>query len=130
MKTRISQFAAVLFLALVVTGNVNAIDYKVIASSHESTQETLLELENWMMDDDIWNTTDLRFVEAQEAKLEIEDWMTSSSIWYVQPETLKLENWMMDEEIWKVRNSLSLETEKDKDMVVENWMTNKKIWKV
>ncbi len=129
MKTRISKLAAALFFAIVIAGNVNATEHKVIASSHENTQETSMNLENWMMDESIWSTTDVEYTAAQEATLNVENWMTNSYVWDVQSSNLNVENWMIDENIWLVNNWVAY-SETEQDLSIESWMVNENIWKM
>ncbi len=128
MKTRISQLAVALFFAFVlITGNVNATEHKTDASSHEYIQEASLKLEKWMMDENVWSTSDMRLWNSQETNLRLEGWMTNQSVWDVQSDNLNLESWMMDENVWEVQ-PLAFATEKEKVLEVENWMVNEAIW--
>jgi hypothetical protein len=111
MKTTIKQLVALaIFSFIFLAGNVNAEGNKAIASSLETTTETSLQLENWMINDAIWNTNTAMFVtEESEADLEMENWMTDESTWEVAPklvleteDNLELENWMVDENNWKI----------------------------
>lgn len=111
MKKRMKQMAAGTILALlIIAGNVQAKGTEVKTSVSE-TVETTLELENWMVDDKIWNTKPL--------------------IWVVEEndENLKLENWMTNEQIWKLNNTEKPVIEKEKGLKLENWMINNNIWK-
>jgi hypothetical protein len=134
MKTTMKQLAAGTFIALILlVGNVKAEGTEVKASSHETIESTL-QLENWMMNETIWNTSTVtiaEFTRETETTLEIENWMTDAETWnsnfnFVEEmETgMSLENWMMNEKIWDLQNSNN-ETE----ITVENWMTNNNIWK-
>lgn len=109
MKTSMKQLAAGTFLALLLlVGNVNAKGTEVSAINRET--ETTLQVENWMIDESIWDETSFTNYEiAQETEtgLELEDWMTS-------------------EETWKSNNIFNVETEVE--LVVENWMTSDNIW--
>ena len=128
MKTRISQLAAALFFVFVLTGNVSATESDVKASSHESI-ETALVIEDWMMDENVWSTTEFGIV-APEAKLEVENWMTNQFVWDFENQSLALENWMMDKSIWEVENAVEVETIKEKDLALEQWMLNENIWDI
>lgn len=130
MKTRISQLTVALFFAIsLIAGNVNATEDDVKASSHENIEATL-ELENWMMDEIIWNTSTSNYAEATETNLELEDWMTKQVVWDVQFEGLTLEDWMMNSQIWEVESIVEVETETEQDLATENWMVNENIWKI
>uniref|UniRef100_UPI0032174222 hypothetical protein n=1 Tax=uncultured Draconibacterium sp. TaxID=1573823 RepID=UPI0032174222 len=127
MKTRISRIVAALFFAILITGNVSATEHKIEASSHENTQEASLELENWMTDENIWNTSDFQFAVVPEATLEVENWMTSMNLWDVQSETLNLEYWMTNEDVWKVNDEIAFS---ETDLTIQDWMINENIWKI
>lgn len=130
MKTRISQLAIALFFALfLVAGNVNATDREVKASSHENIEATL-EFENWMIDENVWNTSSFYHAEATESALEIENWMTNEIVWDVQIESLTIENWMVDQDIWNVNSFANIEKETEQSLDTENWMVNETIWKI
>jgi hypothetical protein len=134
MKTTFKQLAAGTFIALLfLAGNVKAGETEVKASGQEMT-ETLLQLENWMIDETIWEinsfyTSD--FAEETETELELESWMTSESMWDInmhfttEAETeLELESWMTNEEIWNVE-----ETTMEEKLMLENWMVDPEFWK-
>lgn len=111
MKTRMKQIAAGTILALLITGgNVQAKGTEVKASVSETVENTL-ELENWMVDDKIWNTKTLTWV--------VED----------TDENLKLENWMTNEQTWKLNHKVKTVIEKESKLELEKWMLNNKIWK-
>ncbi len=128
MKTRISQLVAALFFVFVLAGNVNATAHDVKASSHESI-ETILAIENWITDENVWSTSDFGVVVA-EANLEMENWMTNQFVWDVQSQELALENWMTDKNIWEVESAMQVETIKEKDLAMEQWMLNENIWDI
>ena len=109
MKTRISQIVAVTFFALfILVGSVNAKRTENSASSHEN--ETALELENWMVNENYWETSDnFEFVSATD-------------------ETLEVESWMTNENTWEPENKIDLETETEEALALEPWMTNENIW--
>lgn len=111
MKTKISQLAVALFLAIsLVAGNVNATEHDVKASSHENIEATL-EFENWMMDENVWNTSSFHYTEATETNLE-------------------LENWMVNDNVWEVESALVIETEIEQELTMEPWMVNEENWKM
>ncbi len=112
MKTTMKQIAAGTILALlIIAGNVQAKGTEVTTTGLE-TVEVAMELENWMIDDNIWNKRPLTWVadEADE-NLRLESWMTSEMTWEVnnsntktvieKENTLKLENWMINENTWR-----------------------------
>ena len=111
MKTTIKQLVALaIFSFIFLAGNVNAEGNKAIASSLETTTETSLKIENWMIDDAVWNTNTTAFVaEESETSLEMENWMKDESTWEVAPklvfeteDSLELESWMLNENNWKI----------------------------
>ncbi|MBN2637048.1 MAG: hypothetical protein JXR61_12315 [Prolixibacteraceae bacterium] len=112
MKTTMKQLTAgaILGLLLIVT-NVSAEGKDVIkAASSLENIETAMELESWMIDDEIWNKSSAFYLaEISEELLTLEDWMINSETWgfqennYTETENnfyLKLESWMTDLLIW------------------------------
>ncbi len=111
MKTTMKQMAAGTILALIIiTGNVQAKGTEVKTSNIE-TVETALELENWMIDDNVWNKRTLTWV-AEETD-----------------ENLRLESWMTNELTWEVNNSAKTVIEKENTLELENWMIDTNIWR-
>ncbi len=108
MRTRFSQIAAVAFFALfILVGNVNAEGTERNASNHENIEATL-EIENWMINDNFWNSTEIvAFENTNEATLELEGWMTNDLT-------------------WELKKSIEIETEQE--LAVEPWMTNDNNW--
>ena len=129
MKTRITQLVAALFFVLVLAGNVNATKHDVNASSHENI-ETALELENWMMDENVWNTSVFSITEATETDLEMENWMTDEIVWEVENQGLAIESWMTDENIWEVESAFEIEKATEQELAMEAWMINENIWDI
>lgn len=131
MKTRISQLAvAILFALFISIGNSNATEKEAKASSHENIEEAKLEMENWMTDENVWNTSSFNYSEAVEANLEVENWMTSSDNWEIEFQGLTIEDWMTDENIWEIELAIELTTEEEKDLAMEKWMVNENIWNI
>ena len=113
MKTRMKHLTAGTLLALLlVVGNVRAEGTELRASSLEVLTETKLELENWMMNENVWNET--TFVWSDQATEEI----------------LDLENWMTDENTWETStvSTVNKETEKEAKLKIESWMTADNVW--
>jgi hypothetical protein len=130
MKTRINQLTVALFFAIFfVAGNVNATEHDVKASSHENIEATL-EFENWMMDENVWNTSTFHYAKAAEANLEIENWMINKFVWDVQFDSFTIENWMVNENIWEVESAEVIETETEQELTTESWMIDEDIWKM
>lgn len=137
MKTRMKQLTACTLLALLmVVGNVRAEGTEVKASSLEALTETKLELENWMMDENIWNGRAYAWIEeATEESLPLENWMTDENIWSepanvwmknASEMSLGIENWMTNENTWKSESSLNVENEAK--LKLEGWMTADNVW--
>ena len=134
MKTTMKQLAAGTFIALLLlVGNVKAEGIESKASGRESI-ETDLQIENWMINETIWNTKTVNnsaFIQETETTLVIESWMTNEEKWnsnynFVEEmETgMSLETWMTNEKLWN-REAMDTETE----LNVESWMTDNNIWK-
>lgn len=108
MKTRISQLAAItLFSLLLLVGNVNAKGTEITASSNENIEATL-EIENWMINDNFWDSNN--------------SWGFETA----NDEFLELENWMTNDKVWKLE--ITVETETEKTLAIEPWMTSENIW--
>lgn len=131
-------------------------DANAFLSFLEMESEDILELENWMLNENNFSTV-IRIEEEIENPLELEDWMTNDS-WFTaysmylkaeQEEALELENWMTDDSkfdiptiqiIKETENELEIEdwmlnedlfnsrVEKEQAMELEEWMTSDKIW--
>ena len=109
MKTTVKQLTTGAFLAiLLMIGNasVKASEVEML----KSTIETTLNVENWMMDETVWNKTstmNYEIINAAETSLELENWMTSETTWtstvniIEEPETkLTVEDWMVKDKVW------------------------------
>jgi hypothetical protein len=111
MKTRMNQLAvAALFAFLLLGTSVSAKGTETNVSSLENIEETTLQLESWMVNENFWN---------REATIEFE---------IVLEKSLELEDWMVYNENWVV-NRVNFEEEKESSMELESWMVNKNIWK-
>jgi len=110
MKNTVKQLATGTFIALLVmVGNVKATELKTSNSLNIET-ETILQMENWMTNENIWNTNATimaEFIVETEASLELENWMTNS-------------------EVWNANSSIVEEVETG--MIIEDWMINDKTW--
>ena len=113
MKTRMKHLTAGTLLALLlVVGNVRAEGTEVKASSLEVLTETKLELENWMVDETVWNETAFVWSEkATEESLDVENWMTNENTWKTSTVTV-----------------INEETEKEAKLEIESWMTADNVW--
>ena len=109
MKTLGKQLAAGTFLAiLLMVGNINAKGGEV--KSLTPIAETTLNVENWMIDETVWEIEPFistEILDEVESDLELEYWMTSEETWNLtdniidETETeLKVEDWMFSESIW------------------------------
>ena len=108
MKTKISQIAAVVLFALFIfAGNAKADGLKKDASSHENIEATL-NIENWMINENIWDTKEVIICESE------------------NEEALPLENWMTNENLWDLETEVGTETEQN--LAIEPWMINENVW--
>ena len=110
MKTRISQLAATtLFVLIFLIGNVNAKGTEFDAFSKVDFEENL-ELEDWMINEDLWKS---------ETTIFIEDAIDNN---------LEIENWMINENNWNISTPVIIEKETEDKLTIEPWMTNENIW--
>ena len=111
MKTTVKQIAAGAFLAvLLLIGNTNVKGSEV--EILKPTIETTLNVENWMIDETVWNKTstlNYEIIQEAETSLQLENWMTSETTWNLneniieETETqLKVEDWMISDDIWNM----------------------------
>ncbi|QIA07281.1 hypothetical protein [Draconibacterium halophilum] len=138
MKTRNYLKTVALIIAVIFTVvTANATEKVTKASSHENIVETSLNIENWMTNEAIWNTSDVcNFVEAQEETLNLENWMTNSDVWSTSTDwavetteaNLELEGWMTNDFDWKVEPTATVETETEGNLSLEDWMINERVW--
>jgi hypothetical protein len=133
MKTTVKQITAGAFLAvLLLIGNTNVKGSEI--ESLNRTMETTLKVENWMMDETVWETKSLNNYEVAleaETNVEIGNLMTSENAMilsnYLVAETeagLEMENWMTCEKVWNLA-----ETEVEAELSIESWMVNSEVWK-
>ncbi len=115
MKITIKQFVlASLFMIIFIGGSVNAKGTETeVALSHEKIAEPQLTIQDWMLNEDFWNSGNKTFAynEESDKELAIESWMTEGDYWKA-PET----------------NSVGMEKEAEKDLFLENWMINEAYW--
>lgn len=133
MKTIAKQIAAITFSALILLAGTASADGKEMKASGNEIVETSLQLENWMTNENYWNTASSEAASFQletENTMELESWMTTENAWEVNntfaseiEAALELEDWMTDTAVW---NQYEIETEKT--LVIEDWMTNPKVW--
>lgn len=135
MKTTIKQITTGAFIAiLLMVGNVKATELKAL--SGESIEiETTLQMENWMVNDLVWNSNSLNIailVQEAEPSMELENWMTSTESWNLNngfvEETemvLELEGWMTNDATWYTFKN---DNDNEPTLTVENWMVNDSIW--
>lgn len=126
--------AAGTFIAfLLIVGNVKAEGTETKVTSQ--VVETELRIEDWMMDETIWNkkpTTSYGIIQETETSLQLEDWMTDAKAWNstinfseIEETEMKLEDWMTNDAIWNSYNNVE---ETETELSIENWMTNETIW--
>ncbi|MDX8337698.1 hypothetical protein SLH46_00800 [Draconibacterium sp. IB214405] len=130
MKTTVKQLTTATFIALfLIAIGVQAQGTTTKHSVYKAT-ETSLQLEEWMTDETVWNTSDMEFFALEtETTPEVEAWMTDNKIWEVnsdfcneQESAMKVENWMTDLETWDVH-----ETHAHHEL--HAWMSVRKHWK-
>ena len=135
MKTKMNRLVAIaIFSFIFLAGSVNAKGTEISASSLKNIEEATLELENWMVNDDLWNTAEMAYyVNESENNLNVENWMisentgNSNSIFFMEAEqenNLTLETWMTG--VWN--KAEIMETETEIEIETEAWMTNNMIW--
>ncbi len=78
----------------------------------EKVTETNLKIENWMIDEKIWNKQAGNYFLVQESD-----------------KILSMEDWLTDEDFPKRQNAV-LSDEQDSAMQVENWMIDAGVWKL
>jgi hypothetical protein len=113
MKTRLTQIILATFLIVIlIGGNVNAKGTELtIASSLENIVEPELTVENWMVNENNWNTFNNTYIltDYSEARLEVEEWMLDQSNWINESfqysiaeaeNALTIEDWMVNEVYW------------------------------
>ena len=112
MKTTMKQLAAGTILGLLLmTVNVHAEGKEAAKASSLEATETTMELENWMIDDNIWNKAS-SFNFDEEAI----------------DESLNLEDWMINDASWETAQNVEINTEKDGELELESWMTDAIVW--
>ncbi|MBN2261776.1 MAG: hypothetical protein JW735_02625 [Prolixibacteraceae bacterium] len=75
------------------------------------------------------------FDETQEAELEIEPWMVNDEVWSynetVNEPELSIEKWMSDDNYWsKGKSLLKNSVEGESELVIQKWMTDNKTWRL
>jgi len=99
----------------------------------EETDEPM-ELENWMTDESIFNSS-LNIENETEESLALENWMTTENTFYASnfvleeesEEALKLESWMTDDSYFGV-STLKIVEETEEPLELEDWMISEKMW--
>lgn len=135
MKTTMKQLTAVSFIALILlVSNVSAEGTQAKASGYVNNlnNESSLQIENWMINSEIWNvkTNTIYFADQPEATLEVENWMVTN--WEMQnmlenqaEPALEVEIWMTSANVW---NTTDFSAENETALNVENWMMENKAW--
>lgn len=113
MKVRLTQIILAAFLAaLLIGGNVNAKGTEVVVvSGLENIVEQKLEVENWMVDENYWNTVEDTYVVSE-----------------ITDESLALEAWMLDENKWETAPFRFPSPEAEEELLLESWMVNEIYW--
>ena len=111
MKTTMKQLAAGTILGLLLIAvNVHAEGKEATKASSLESIETTMEIESWMIDDNIWNIT------------------ASNALEDVTEESLNLEDWMISDENWNNIQNMDSTTEMETSMDLECWMTDSFVW--
>ena len=105
-------------------------DVNVFASFLEQESEETLELEDWMINEALFNGNSIDAKVETEEALELETWMSDenyfeSSVYQVMEETeteLKIEGWMLNE------NSFEGAKETEQPLELEAWMISEEVW--
>ena len=113
MKTQLTQIILATFLTiLLITGNVNAKGTELtIASSLENIVESELTVEDWMVNENNWNTFNNTYI--------LTDYSESS---------LEVEEWMLDQSNWVNENFQYSTAEAENALMIEDWMVNEVYW--
>ena len=131
MKTTVKQLATGTFIALLLLVlNAKAEGTEAKALKAVNIETTLL-LENWMMDEKLWNSANtFEFIQETETDIIIENWMTNELVWdtnnaFVEETEaeMELESWMTYEKTWNSKD-IAIETE----LSLENWMIDSEVW--
>lgn len=105
---------ATLFGLFVLAGTVNAKGTETgFVSSYENITEQKLEVEDWMVSEKFWNSTET----FNSFKLETEN-------------ALELEEWMTNENNWKPESLVIIENETEKELSIDCWMVQESYWKI
>ena len=71
----------------------------------ENDNDPTLNLESWMVDDNLFGGSGFEFIQERDSDLEVEEWMLDESLFQTDESSesiLELEDWMTSEEIWDV----------------------------
>ena len=135
MKTRIfTTTALALLTVLMLCGSTSAKGKEFrIASGLENAADPAIKVENWMVNDFVWNrNAGLILTEESDEVLELESWMTQSLFWdkfeNASDEILVLEPWMLKTENWLPAFTLH-ETTAEETLQLEAWMTDNDNWR-
>lgn len=112
MKTKINQLVVVaLFAFIMLAGNVSAKGTEINTSNYENIVEPALELEDWMVNENYWNTAE-----------------NAIYLIGIADKNLTLESWMTDVKTWITDSIAYLKTETETELFLESWMTNESVW--
>lgn len=113
IKTHLVQiFLLTLLFVFVLDGNIEAKGNEVsFISGLEVIKEPVLEVENWMINDNCWLVKESAFVVETDydKSIAVEAWMLDNNRWLpsffeytsTKPEnSLKLEKWMTESRLW------------------------------
>jgi hypothetical protein len=150
MKTRISKIATVtLFSLTMLVGNVYADKTEASALSNENIERTL-EIENWMVNERVWNANNLAATEIEttlevetEEALKVDNWMINNEIFNMgsafiteyasvlevgTEEAMAIEDWMISNQNFNITNIAETKKETGQTLELEFWMTNENTW--
>jgi hypothetical protein len=71
----------------------------------ENDVETSLEMEEWMVNENLFGISAYEIIEEAEIGMEMEEWMLNESLFQVEEvgeQALELENWMTSDRVWKI----------------------------
>jgi len=134
MKTTVKNLVTGTFLILALILGYADVKGTEVENTIRETNENSIRLENWMIDETIWNANSFQFAEfvrETETELEVESWMISGDAWNFNTPLLleaemdlELESWMTCENMWEVQ-----EIAVEEELIVESWMIDDEVWK-
>ncbi|MCK5729967.1 MAG: hypothetical protein KAH68_02755 [Draconibacterium sp.] len=71
----------------------------------ENENDPTLNVESWMVNDNLFGGSGFEFIQESDSDLEIEEWMLDESLFHSEEcieSALEIEDWMTSEELWEV----------------------------